>query len=165
MYSLTHILSPPSEGSDFIFHHHERGNAIKHPILTCAKTCCDQTLSEHLSSPHVSLSNRHQQQQSKLWTQLKAPQTSYIKPCSCLPHHVNPTNNTPRVHPTSSFIISGITWTDQYIGELWCKRYHVQILHTKPPTSPQGQRQLCLKLYLPCSTCPKMLCVFVCTSF
>lgn len=43
----------------------------------------------------MSLSNRHQHQRSKLWTQLKASLTSYIKPCSCLPHHVNPTNNTP----------------------------------------------------------------------
>lgn len=78
--------------------------------------------------------------------------------------HVNPTNNAARVDPAFSGIIWGITWPDQYIGELWCKCYHVQILHTKPPTSQEGQRQLCLNLYLPCSTCPKMLCCFVCTS-
>lgn len=34
-----------------------------------------------------------------------------------------------------------------------------------PPTSQDGQRQLCLTVYLPCSTCPKMLCRFVHTSF
>lgn len=34
-----------------------------------------------------------------------------------------------------------------------------------PPTSQDGQRRLCLTVYLPCSTCPKMLCRFVHTSF
>lgn len=34
-----------------------------------------------------------------------------------------------------------------------------------PPTSQDGQRRLCLTVYLPCSTCPKMLCRFMHTSF
>lgn len=88
---------------------------------------------------------------------------------SCLPHAVvtqTRLTNAPGVDPTFSFIVGGITWPRSiYWRGSGCKCYHVQILHTQPPTSQEGQRQLCLNLYLPCSTCPKMLCCFVCTSF
>lgn len=84
-------------------------DAIKHPILTSARRCCDQSLPEHPSLPHVSLSNQHHERQTKLWKQLKAVLMSYAMLCTptcCC--HVAPTNNTPGVDPTFSLSFEGL---------------------------------------------------------
>lgn len=142
-------------------------HAIKHPILTYYGGAAIRAFQTSLAPSRGSIKPASQAAGRTLNASQSSPdklcKAWFLPPtCSC---HVVPINNTSSVDPAFSFLISGITWLDQYIGELWCKCYHVEILHTEPPTSQEGQRQLCLSLYLPCSTCPRMLCCFVCTSF